>query len=113
MQPYSHARFRAVLDREDLLDIGQKLAPRLGEDHPALRPVDQLQAHGLLQRFQLMADRGLGDAVLLRGAGDVLRPRDGSEQFELQHVHGITADQRIEGQKCPSIIACGKMTRKI
>ena len=45
-------------------------APRLGRDHPASRPDEEVCAERLLELAHLLGDRGLGDAQSLGRGGE-------------------------------------------
>src|SRR5690606_21966923 len=76
-------------------DLGQDAAravdherPRLAEAHVARRAVDQRQPQLVLQTPDLLRQRGLGDVLALRRAGEVTLLVERDEGAQLAEVHG-------------------------
>ena len=57
----------------DFFDIGQEHAAFVGQLHAVLGADEQVDAPFLFQRFQLLADTGLGVAQMLGGFGDAFQ----------------------------------------
>src|SRR4051794_26052821 len=81
---------------EGVAQHGEIIAPGLGDDEPLALAIEQLEAEGLLERLDLVADRPLRDTKLLRRPGEALvarRSLEGLERIERRQTakHPATA----------------------
>jgi hypothetical protein len=58
---------------------GQQKLPLVGQEQPTIEPAEQLGAQVLLERLDLVADRGLGHEQLLGRLGEAQQARRGLE----------------------------------
>ena len=78
-----------LLEREQPLRAAVEPHPRLGRLDPPAGAVEQLRPEPLLERPDLQADRGLGDAEALRGLREAPPLDDRAERGELPRIRYI------------------------
>ena len=74
--------------REQPVSVGEQEPTRRRDRCPAAEPVQEPQAQFVLERADVLGDRGLGEGQRLGGARKGPQLGDLREDFELSQIHG-------------------------